>query len=484
MEDYDIIVAGAGMAGLTSAITAAKNGAKVLLLDRNKEEEPGKKTNWGWICGDAVAKVHLERLMKATGISLDYPELNNKINAVVAYSPDMEKSFAFEGEGYALNRPLFERKLRDYAIKLGVEYIPEFEVEGPIIENNYVVGVFGKDKNKEHKTFRAKIVIDALGIATTLRRRLPDNEFVSNKHVDVDDLESTGRFLFKAKIKYNDERYYSKDKAIIHLNQLIAPGGYGWVFPKSNNVVNIGIGVQKKSLEIYNTKLNKKETLHSLMSKYAKELPVFEALEPYDEEFNNKGVGYWSVSVKRQFESLVFNGYMCVGDSATMPNPLSAGGIGPAITGGVICGADAAEAIKNNDFSVKGLWKYNLDFNEAYGNKTAGLEAFRIYLQSLNNDLLNYGMKVFVDAAGAEALAYGNIDDEGDSAIKTVVKAVISGSSNLRAFKNLIYTVRKMRKLNGLYNRYPKDYKRFGIWKAKVEYEIEEVKERFKPNPV
>ncbi len=46
-EEYDVIVAGAGLAGSLAAAMAAKGGAKVLLLDRNKEPEVGKKTNWG-----------------------------------------------------------------------------------------------------------------------------------------------------------------------------------------------------------------------------------------------------------------------------------------------------------------------------------------------------------------------------------------------------------------------------------------------------
>ena len=45
--DYDIIVAGAGMSGSLAAAMAARRGYKVVLLDRNKEEEAGKKTNWG-----------------------------------------------------------------------------------------------------------------------------------------------------------------------------------------------------------------------------------------------------------------------------------------------------------------------------------------------------------------------------------------------------------------------------------------------------
>jgi Dehydrogenases (flavoproteins) len=49
MDEYDIIVAGSGVSGSLAAAMASKLGSKVLLLDRNKEDEPGKKTLWGWV---------------------------------------------------------------------------------------------------------------------------------------------------------------------------------------------------------------------------------------------------------------------------------------------------------------------------------------------------------------------------------------------------------------------------------------------------
>ena len=51
--------------------------------------------------------------------------------------------------------------------------------------------------------------------------------------------------------------------------------------------------------------------------------------------------GTWQVSVRRQNDCLVANGYMLVGDSAWMLKPLDAGGIGPAIIAATIAGKDA-----------------------------------------------------------------------------------------------------------------------------------------------
>ncbi|MCL4383368.1 MAG: NAD(P)/FAD-dependent oxidoreductase [Candidatus Marsarchaeota archaeon] len=476
-QEYDIIVAGAGMAGSIAAAVSAKKGLKVLLIDKNKPEEPGKKTNWGWVCGDAVALSHLNFLKSKMNIDFAYPELDLKVDGVYAISPNFEHKYLFDGEGYILNRPLFEKKLIETAIKNGAEYITEFSVEGPIIEDNFIKGIFGRNKNKELEKINSKITIDALGISTVLRRKLPENPFI-DKTIEIDDLESTGRFIYEFDVEKQDLNFYDPKSALIHLNQELAPGGYGWVFPKSNNKVNIGIGVQKKSLEIRNKKLNKNDNLQSLMNNYVKLNPVFKNLRIFN-EFNN-GIGYWSVSVRRQMESLVFNGYMGAGDSMAMANPISAGGIGPAFIAGAFAGENAVAAIQNNDISIKGLWNYNIDFNNEYGKKTAGLEVFRIYLQSLNNNIINYGMKMFLTLEEAKALTYGNIPE---LSLAQKFKLILQGSSNINAFSNLLYAVKKMKEFNKIYEKYP-DINEFEKWKSTVKKNMEEVRNYFKPNPI
>ena len=142
---------GRGLAGSLAAAMAAKGGASVVLLDRNKEEEVGKKTNWGWVCGDAVANDHLKFVTQRLGIKFDKPELDHKVDGVIALSPDMKSKFPFDGEGYLLDRPHLRGQAAQVRKGLRREYHSQFEVEGPIIENNTVVGIFGKDKDKKHR---------------------------------------------------------------------------------------------------------------------------------------------------------------------------------------------------------------------------------------------------------------------------------------------------------------------------------------------
>ena len=151
------------------------------------------------------------------------------------------------------------------------------------------------------------------------------------------------------------------------------------------------------------------------------------------------------------------------------------------MTSGVLAGEVAGEAVQKGDTSLSYIWKYNVKYNEVYGAKTAGLEAFRVYLQSLNNELINYGMSHFLTKEEAIAISYGNIPK---ITIASTFQKVLRGVSNINAFRNLIYTVSKMKKLNELYEKYPATVGEFQDWKTVVNREISEVKERFKPSPV
>ena len=99
----------------------------------------------------------------------------------------------------------------------------------------------------------------------------------------------------------------------------------------------------------------------------------------------------------------------------------------------------------------------------------------------MNNDLLNYGMKMFVTAKEATDLGYGIVPE---LSISGKFKMILKGAQNVNAFSNLLYVVKKMKILNQMYENYPKSPEDFGKWRAAVEAEMEEAKQRFQPNPI
>ena len=110
------------------------------------------------------------------------------------------------------------------------------------------------------------------------------------------------------------------------------------------------------------------------------------------------------------------------------------------------------------------MWEYNTRYVEKYGNKTAALETFRIYLQTLDNSELNYGLRNFVTNKEAVAFTFGEIPEM--SFADKIVKVAL-GLRKLSAFRNLAFSVSKMNALNRLYCQYPKTPSDFSEWKKK-----------------
>ena len=404
--DYDIIIAGGGVAGLTTAIAAAKysrQNLRILVIDRNSRAEVGKKSPNGWICGDAVSKRSLEYASSNSDVTYGEPEIEHKVQGVLLFSPDHETSVLFEGEGYLLNRRLFSKKQMLEAEKRGVEFRFNTAVTGLLSEDGRVVGVIGRDvTNNVRFNARAKLVVDATGAASRLRANLPIKAKIE-REIDKDDLEATGRYICTFKPKKEDKTYFDPDHCLIHLDQDLAPGGYCWTFPKGVDKVNIGLGVQKRALDERNKKLNRSDTLQSLIDTYVKNNKALD--EPHlSQDPNDQGntIGNWQVPVRRQNQCLVANGYALIGDAAWMPRPIDAGGIGPALYAGIILGRVAVEAVEASDTSEKGLWRYNLEYMRLYGYQMASFEVLRRYLQTLPNDDINFGMKHFLSREDIE----------------------------------------------------------------------------------
>jgi digeranylgeranylglycerophospholipid reductase len=463
--DYDLIVAGGGLAGLIAASSAAyysNQVLRILVVDRNPIPILGRKTITGWICGDAVGKKSVDYMTERIGIKWGHPEIEHPVKGVMAYSPNHEAAVSFDGEGYILNRRILPQKqLRD-AQKLGVEIRGNIALRSVLVEDDKVVGVEGQDlQTNESFKKTSKLVVDASGVTSVLRTSLPIKSYIQKK-IDRVDLEATGRYIYNFEKASEDKTYFDPRYCIIHLDQELAPGGYAWVFPKGENKVNIGLGVQQKALDRHNASSGIHQDVKSLIDNYVRSNPVISKPMIASEEMDNgNGWGTWQVSVRRQNDCLVANGYMIVGDSAWMPKPLDAGGIGPAIIAATIAGKDAVEAIEATDTTEDGLWKYNIDFMNEYGYKTAGLEVFRRMLQTLTNEEINYGMKHFLSKMDIDSITDGQ---HPEFSSLDMMSMIIRGSFKRLLAENLKYTASMNRTLVEHYRDYPSKPQSFEKW--------------------
>jgi flavin-dependent dehydrogenase len=483
VPDYDIIIAGGGLAGMIVATSAAyysKQSLKILVIDRNSFVDLGKKTLNGWICGDAVGKNSVDYMTSRIGISWGSPEIEHPVKGVIAYSPDHKTGISFDGDGYILNRRLLPQKQLQDARKLGVEVMENVALRSLLKDDSFVTGVEGEElKTKKVIKKTAKLTIDCTGVTSVLRTNLPIKSYIEKK-IDRNDLESTGRYIYNFKVNGEDKTYFDPDYCIIHLDQKLAPGGYAWVFPKGRDKVNIGLGVQQLAFNLYNKSYGTTKNLKNLIDEYVKLNPVISEPElPNTEEDQDNSWGTWQVSVRRQNDCMVGNGYMLVGDSAWMPKPLDAGGIGPAIIAATIAGKNAVESIQASDVSESSLWKYNTDFVNEYGYKTAGLEIFRRMLQSLSNEQIDYGMKNFLSKFDVEKISEGEHPE-----FSTVDKLgmLIRGALNKTLAEDLKYTSQMNKKLVEHYHNYPQNPEGFTSWKYKLDGYLKEAYSYFEKN--
>ena len=475
MADYDVIVAGGGLAGTVTAQSIShysNQNLKILVVDRNSEFLPGRKSLAGWVCGDACSKEAVDFMSNKIKVEWTRPEIEHDVKGVMAFSPDKETSIPFDGEGYMLNRQKLPEIQNERCKKMGIEFEYEINLTNLIYDDQQVIGIQGID-NKTKQPFKktSKIVVDATGVTSTLRNGLQNSTKVE-KRIDRRDLESTGRYIMYFDQGQKDLTEFDPDYCIIHLDQDIAPGGYGWVFPKADNKVNIGLGVEKSFLDKRNKRLGKKDNVASLMKEYLEKNKAIKnsRLSEDPEDINNNS-GVFQVSVRRQNDCMVSGGFMLVGDSAWMPKAIDAGGIGPALIAGAIIGNNVVQAIEGNDVSEASLWQYNIDFIKEYGYKTAGLELFRALIQQMTNDQISYGMKHFLGNLDVESISKGEHPDfSGLGKFGMIIRGVM----NKTVAKSLKYTSEENQWLVEHYYNYPKDPSGFDKWNKTLHQRLDE----------
>ena len=473
--DHDVIVAGGGLAGTVAAQSIAfysQQKLSILVIDRSTQFTPGQKSATGWTCGDAVSKETVDFMTEHIKIPWTEPEIEHHVKGVMAFSPDRETSIPFDGEGYMLNRQTLPEIQNERALKMGINFDFEINLTGLLYDGNQVIGVKGvNNKNKQPYQKTSKVVVDATGVTSMLRNQIQNTTKIERK-IDRRDIESTGRHIMYFDKGEEDLSEFDPDYCIIHLDQDIAPGGYGWVFPKGENKVNIGLGVEKSVLDKRNKRLGKNDNVSMLINQYVQRNKAIKnprlSTDPSDK---NNATGNFQVSVRRQNDCLVANGYMLVGDSAWMPKPLDAGGIGPALVASTIIGKVTVDAIESGDVTERGLWKYNKEFINEYGYKTAGLEIFRSLIQTLTNDQISYGMKHFLGNLDVEAISKG---EHPDFSGLGKIGMMIRGALNKKLANGLRFTSKVNKWLTQHYYNFPESPDGFENWHKELHKNLDE----------
>jgi len=324
---YDAIVVGAGPGGSTAATMMARHGLNVLMLD--KDTFPRDK-----ICGDAISGKSVD-LLKELGILNHLERASESIDVWgVAFSgtkgdfvdiPLTQNRDRPNAPGFVCTRFEFDQLVFQAAVDAGVEIWQEATVKGLLRNGKRVTGVTVKRKGeKDVHTIHAPLVIGADGAYSVVVRDLGMDQ-LNPKH-----------YCGAIRAYYENIGGFQKNNSLeIHFVDEVIPG-YFWIFPLPDGRANVGVGMLSETIKKRGVKL--KALLDDVV-----QAPLFK------ERFANarrvgpiKGFGLPLGSKPRPMAG---DGWMLVGDAASLIDPFTGEGIGNAMLSGERAAAWAKQAL-------------------------------------------------------------------------------------------------------------------------------------------
>ena len=347
---YDIIVVGGGPGGSMAAKYAAENGADVCLLEKTRD------IGYPVRCGEAVGHAGVTQF-----VEMQDSWIAEKINSCTLVSPNgvkLDVPFANE-TGYILNRRIFDYDLSRIASKAGAQIFTKAHVTGLVYEDDKISGV-NVNHLGEKKIIKAKLIIGADGVDSRIGRWAG-----LKTTTKLRDMESCMQYsVSNINVRRNNMTMF--------VGKNYAPGGYLWIFPKGDNFANIGLGISG----VYSKEKSAKKYLDEFMDR---EFP--------DASIHTSMCG--GCPVAYPIRKPVSDNIIIVGDAAHHINPVTGGGITPAMKSGMLGGLVAADAIKKNDVSEKFLNNYVKAIDKDFTKRHKTLYKIKEAISKLSDDDIN-----------------------------------------------------------------------------------------------
>ncbi|MEF8848881.1 MAG: NAD(P)/FAD-dependent oxidoreductase [Candidatus Thermoplasmatota archaeon] len=299
MKNYDVIVIGGGPAGSTAAEKIADKGFSVLMIDMKKEI--GKPVQ----CAEAITEYALEN----NNLPQKKRWIKQKIKGIKILLPD-NHCFYSASPGLSIDRTQFDKWLAEKAIDANCKLKTHTTMKR-------IQGKPGRWKVVTNNgSFKSKILIGADG--------------ASSKTARILNLLTNRKYITDLQYKFNkkDSVFNENEWLCMTMNEKFQ-GGYGWIFTRGDEF-NVGIGSLHGKLPLlneyckkYGFDINKKKKLNA-------------GIVPY--YFNLK--------------SRTRKGAIIIGDAAGLTNPVTGGGIHPALYSGKKAGEITVEALEKEKIEL------------------------------------------------------------------------------------------------------------------------------------
>lgn len=339
--EYDVIVVGGGPGGSTCASFLARDGHRVLLID--KETFPRDKP-----CGDAISGKSAS-VLRELGIADAVEEQPHAIAEGVLFSgtrgdvvqipfpKDVDptgiknsKKYNYVTAGYVSRRLVYDNILFQHAKQQkSVDTLEAFEVVDLVMENGRVVGVRGRHKNQPVKTFRSKLVVGADGALSVVAQKVGAFE------------RDHDHWIGAFRVYFENVKGMTNDIEIHFVEGLIP--GYFWIFPLDNGLANVGSGMIETDLQRAGKDGKKKQLIEDTY-RIMREHPMFKERFADAKEVEGSRRG-WLLPLGSKHRLMHGSGWMLVGDAAALIDPFSGEGIGNAMVSARLAADAATKAI-------------------------------------------------------------------------------------------------------------------------------------------
>jgi electron transfer flavoprotein-quinone oxidoreductase len=394
-EKFDVIVVGAGPSGTACALTCARSGLNVLLIERG--EYPGAKN----VMGGVLYRKQMEDLIPEfwKEAPLERPVIEQRFWMMAKESV---VSFGYKGLEWAVEpynnftvlRAQFDQWFAGKAVEAGALLINETVVTECIVEDGKVVGV---RTDRPDGDIHADVVVLADGVNSLLSKQLGFHKEFRPDEVALTVMEVVN--LPKEKI---NDRFSLEDNqgCTIEIFGDSTKGNLGTAFLYTNkDSLNIGVGTTLSSM--IKAKLKPYELLD-----YLKNHPMVKPLiaggesAEYLAHLIPEG-GYRSVP------KVAGNGVIVVGDAAQLVNAIHREGSNMAMHSGLLAAETVIEAKTRGDFSESTLNLYREKLYDSFIIKDLekykdAAHTFEKYPQYFNDyvPMMNKAMSKFFTVDG------------------------------------------------------------------------------------
>ena len=355
MMETDVLVIGAGPAGSAAAKHAALGGASVILIDKKSEIGTPKR------CAEGI----YDHGLKWLEIEPNPQWAVQRINGGAIIAPDKTRLTLDETvlpeKGYVIERKVFDKYMAMDAARAGAKIMVKTLAKSIMKDEDsdgsfYVIDC---EHMGEIIEIKARIVIAADG---------PESRVA--KAFGINSTKKPQQMMSGVQYEMVGVDCERMDLVELHLGAF-ANGGYAWIFPKGDDIANVGIAISSAS----------KRPAIDYLNEFIESYPPLKNAKAVELNVGGDPIG-------GLIGQICSDNLLVCGDAAGQVDPITGGGIILGMLGGKTAGQVAARAIRDKDYSAERLKEYEVLYDEYTQGAIPKLAiAHEVFLSLSDNDL-------------------------------------------------------------------------------------------------